>query len=84
MQKFGLDQQDHSAASSRCPRKTWKETVEKERTEWKINSIEPLDRGTWRGALHSKGKRRRGAIEHWIVEQPMQNRIVELSIKPSW
>ena len=65
-QKFGLDQQDRSevihAQPRGQPRKTWKETVEKDRTEWRINSIDPLDRGAWRGALQSKGKRKRGTI----------------------
>ena len=45
------------------PRKTWKETVEKDRTEWRMNSIDPLDQGAWCGALQSKGKRKRGTIE---------------------
>ena len=40
-------------------RKTRKETVEKDRTEWIINSIDLLDRGAWRVDLQLKGNRKR-------------------------
>ena len=43
------------------PRKTWQETVDKDRIEWRMQNTDPLDRDAWRAALQSR--RKRGTIE---------------------
>ena len=49
------------ASSRGRPKKSWQETVTKDRSEWRMNSIDPLDRDAWRCALQSR--RKRGTIE---------------------
>ena len=43
------------------PKKTWQETVDKDRVEWRMQNTDPLDRDAWRAALQSR--RKRGTIE---------------------
>ena len=43
------------------PKKTWQETVDKDRVEWRMQDTDPLDRDAWRAALQSR--RKRGTIE---------------------
>ena len=38
------------------PKLTWKKLTEKDCREWKLMTVDPQDRSTWRSAMHAAGQ----------------------------
>ena len=49
------------------PKPTWKELTEKEWREWKLMTVDPRDRSTWRSAMRAVSSYMEGGPLMWMM-----------------